>query len=359
VKPLYAAVVGGGFFGLRMAIHLAEKTPSEQVVLFEERAGAMELASLANQARIHSGYHYPRSILTGYRSRVNVERFSNEFAEAVDRSFTHVYAIAANATKTSPRQFVEFCRRIGALAAPTRPDVAALFDSRMIAASFEVSEGGFDATILRSILLQRAERAGVDIRCGEAAQQLASSPSGPVLTTTSGEYRTRHTIAAVYATTNDLLRRSGLEELPLQLEWAEMPLVAPPAVLGGAAITVMDGPFFSLMPFPSRDRSTLSHVRYTPHMRWQGATTDAPSEIKPRRSAYPAMITDAQRYVPALAELRHDDSIWSIKAVLRNREATDSRPILFRTNHGMAGLTLVLGGKLDNVYDALDELDRA
>ena len=47
-----------------------------------------------------------------------------------------------------------------------------------------------------------------------------------------------------------------------------MALVEPPAELGGAAVTVMDGPFFSLMPYPSRGLFTLSHVRYTPHCSW-------------------------------------------------------------------------------------------
>src|SRR5690606_8596617 len=58
-------------------------------------------------------------------------------------------------------------------------------------------------------------------------------------------------------------------DTPLKHELTEMALVDVPEPLRGLGITVMDGPFFSLMPFPSRGLHTLSHVRYTPHCSWQ------------------------------------------------------------------------------------------
>ncbi len=48
-----------------------------------------------------------------------------------------------------------------------------------------------------------------------------------------------------------------------------MALMKMPPALNELGITVMDGPFFSLMPFPARSLHTLSHVRYTPHFSWQ------------------------------------------------------------------------------------------
>src|SRR4051812_47042389 len=84
------------------------------VLLVEREAGLLSRASLRNQARVHQGYHYPRSVLTALRSRVNYTRFVDEYADCVDETFAHYYAIGRNLSKTTASQFAEFCRRIGA-----------------------------------------------------------------------------------------------------------------------------------------------------------------------------------------------------------------------------------------------------
>ena len=38
-------------------------------------------------------------------------------------------------------------------------------------------------------------------------------------------------------------------------------------------------------------------------------------------------------------------------------EANDSRPIQFRKHFGLANLHCILGAKIDNIYDALDEIE--
>ena len=85
-------IVGGGFYGARLARMLRER--GGRVLLVERESRLLGRASLRNQARVHNGYHYPRSILTSLRSRLNYARFLTEYADCVDESFTHYYAIA-------------------------------------------------------------------------------------------------------------------------------------------------------------------------------------------------------------------------------------------------------------------------
>jgi hypothetical protein len=68
------------------------------------------------------------------------------------------------------------------------------------------------------------------------------------------------------------------------------------------------------------------------------------------------MVKDAARYVPMLAECRYEESLWEVKTVLPRSDVDDSRPILVRRDHGLAGLTCILGAKVDNIYDVFDEL---
>ena len=44
--------------------------------------------------------------------------------------------------------------------------------------------------------------------------------------------------------------------------------------------------------------------------------------------------------------------------MLPRSESNDSRPILFKPDHGLPGLHNVMGGKIDNVYDVVEELSR-
>ena len=107
---------------------------------------------------------------------------------------------------------------------------------------------------------------------------------------------------------------------------------------------------------------TLSHVRYTPHFHWyDGGTKYQPAyEICAnaiRRTAFPAMMRNTARYMPAVKSSRYHDSLWDVKTVLPRSETDDSRPILFRAHYGMPNLFVIMGGKIDNVYDVADALD--
>jgi hypothetical protein len=143
-----------------------------------------------------------------------------------------------------------------------------------------------------------------------------------------------------------------------------MALVEVPEPLKHLGITLMCGPFFSVMPFPPRGLHSLSHVRYTPHDAWrEGVGPPVPAyeemERRARPSSFTWMVLDAARYVPLLSQCRHVDSLWEVKTVLPRNEADDGRPILFRRHHGLPHFHCVLGAKIDNVYDLLDELGGA
>jgi hypothetical protein len=50
--------------------------------------------------------------------------------------------------------------------------------------------------------------------------------------------------------------------------------------------------------------------------------------------------------------------MWEVKTVLPMTEVDDSRPILFLKHHGIPNHHLILGAKIDNVYDVVSELDQ-
>lgn len=359
-----ALILGGGFYGLYLAEFLAAHLG--RVMLCEREAQLMRRASYANQARVHNGYHYPRSVLTALRSRVNFPRFVSEFHPAIDDTFEKVYAVARRSSKVTAEQFFNSMKRIGAPIQPAPKRITALFDSSYIEAVFLVQECAFNATLLCDLMAERARRAGVDVRVGttiravrtaekEAIHAEIEGPNGRTSVVAS------HLFCCGYSQLNALGAASGLLRIPLKHELTEMALVEVPDQLRELGVTVMDGPFFSVMPFPPRQMHTLSHVRYTPHAQWY----DGDGDYQPaydvfdqaaKRTSFAHMVRDAARYVPSAARCVYRDSLWEVKTVLPRSETDDSRPILFKPHFGLRNYHLVMGGKIDNVYDIADEI---
>lgn len=353
------AVIGGGFFGLYLAEFLARR--GGRVLLLERGPELMRRASYVNQARVHNGYHYPRSVLTALRSRVNFPRFVAEFRPAIDTSFEKIYAIARRWSKVTAEQFYGSMTRIGAPIRPAAKAVRALFNSDFIEAAFTTVEHAFDAVRLRDIMAERVRAAGVEVRLNAEVRGVQALPGGAVRLDVNGTpLEAGGVFCCTYSQLNVPGAAAGLPLVPLKHELAEMCLVQPPPELKHLGITVMDGPFFSLMPFPPRGLHTLSHVRYTPHARWQdgGPTAYEVFERTERRTAFAHMVRDAARYLPAAARCEYRDSLWDVKTVLPQSETDDSRPILFRPHHGLRNYHLVMGGKIDNVYDVAEVIGR-
>lgn len=360
-----ALVIGGGFYGAVIALYLARERKFDRVILAERADALLTRASHTNQARVHNGYHYPRSFTTAYRSRINLPRFVSDWPDAVHKNFTKLYAIARRNSKVTARQFERFCREIGAPLEPAAARERALFDQRLIEQVFEVQEYAFDATVLAAWAWRELALAGVQVRLSTTITALAAGPEGTLDATAQRAGADAEQLNCAYVFNCSY---SGLNQLGgafpgtrtgLKHELTEMALMAMPPELAGLGITVMDGPFFSLMPFPSRALHTLSHVRYTPHLSWIDAHGIDPYrrlDDYERDSRVERMLRDVGRYVPAVLRAEYRESLFEIKTVLIKNEGDDGRPILFEKHEALPGCYSILGGKLDNMYDALEQL---
>jgi glycine/D-amino acid oxidase-like deaminating enzyme len=352
--PYDFAVIGAGFFGVRLALLLARRDAS--VALIDREPRILARASWANQARIHNGYHYPRSLSTAAGSHRHYERFLREMAGCVDESFTHVYAVARDGSATSAAQLERFCRELGLPLTAAPRSARRLLDASRIEAAFAVREGAFNALALRTQLEARlAATPAVTLLAGHGARRIDLAGSTATVLTDAGPVRARAVFLVAYAGINELLRASGLQPLDLKAELAEICLVDVPPELRGFAFTVIDGPFFSLMPMPALGTSSLTHVRYTPQASWSLLDDPRPPYALARSLARPSrflfMQRDAQRFLPAAASLARRGSLFELKAIPNRHEIDDGRPILVRC-HAQAPLCVsVLGSKIDSVFE--------
>ncbi|MFV2091460.1 MAG: FAD-dependent oxidoreductase [Hyphomicrobiales bacterium] len=356
-------IVGGGFFGCCLALLFRSITDS--VLLIERGASLMERASAVNQARVHCGLHYPRSFPTARRSQKNFPLFAAHFHNCIVDDFEMLYAIARHRSRVSANRFEAMFRAMNAPIEKARTTHGGLFNSDLIEAVFTCREYAFDYLKLREHVATRLETLDVPISFSTTVERVAAQPGGGVeLTLSDGQAVTARTaFNTTYAQINALLMASGLSPYPLKHELAEIALITPPADLDGLAVTVMDGPFFSAMPFPAVDGAySLTHVRYTPQASW----TDAPDQPSaydlaaalPQQTRWQHMAHDAARYLPCMEDARWQRSLFEVKTVLARNEGDDGRPILLHEHTRMPRLFTVLGGKIDNIYDLFEILPR-
>ena len=240
-----------------------------------------------------------------------------------------------------------------------------LFDAELIENAFVVKEYAFDATMLKHILRERLNQAQVDTQFDTEVNNVKQLQDGTIqlrLNRDTGTVRAKYVFICTYSNINKLMIHSELPLLPLKHEVTEICLINAPQRLRSIGVTVMDGPFFSTMPFPSQKLHSLSHVRYTPHYSWidQHNFIDGDKLLRERslNSNYIYMQKDAQRYLPLLKKAQYEKSLFEIKTVLLNNEIDDGRPILFKKDYGgVSNLFVILGGKIDNIYDVIEKLE--
>ena len=361
-----AVIIGGGFYGSAIAVYLAKHRGIKRILLIEREPALLMRASYNNQARVHNGYHYPRSFTTAYRSRVNLPKFVRDWPLAVKQDFTKLYAIARRNSKVTAKQFERFCREIGADIRPADAVLRALFEPRLIEDVFLVEEHAFDTTQLASWALRELKESGVQVRYQTrvtAISRGARSPLNVVVETSQGRQEVitcRYVFNCTYSGLNQFSGDFPGVSTGLKQEITEMALMQMPAPLGHLGITVMDGPFFSMMPFPARGLHTLSHVRYTPHLHWtdqQGVDPYQKLDQYEHATRVDKMLRDVGRYIPEVLKAKHVDSLFEVKTVLVKNEGDDGRPILFERHAALPGVYSILGGKIDNIYDVLEKLD--
>ena len=360
-------IIGAGFYGCYLAEYFANKGLS--VTLIDKESELMTRASFANQARVHNGYHYPRSVLTALKSRISFPRFVSEFEECIDKEFEKYYLIGKPLSKVTGRQFTAFCDRIGAPYYPAETSITKLFNKAYVEASFKTIEYAFDSIKLRRVMKDRLEAANVRVITSTEVILVSKNDLGlssKCLDLTSNTINTFHSskvFNCTYSMLNHVVSNSKIPQIPLKHEMTEMCLIDVPDEIRKLGITVMCGPFFSTMPFPSMNVHSLSHVRYTPHYEWSDSNEleyfngHQHHSKAVKKSKFKSMIQDAKRYIPILEESKYIKSIWEVKTVLPRSEVDDSRPILYKEDYGFRGFNCVMGGKIDNIYDVVESIE--
>jgi monoamine oxidase len=157
-----SVVIGGGFFGCLIASGLSKLHGNTLLIESEEQV--LNRASKNNQARVHGGYHYPRSYMTARRSRANFKEFTQQFPLSIFESYKNIYAVARNYSHITAGQFEQFCKRIDAPITETPKEISELFDTNLTEKTFLTQEVSFNWQKLAEYCLNELSEHQVKVR---------------------------------------------------------------------------------------------------------------------------------------------------------------------------------------------------
>ena len=241
-------IIGAGLYGLYSALFCCER--GQRVIVLECDATPFRRATYINQARVHQGYHYPRSISTAVKSAGYFERFNRDYNFCVNKEFDQVYATSSRYSWTDGKQFKDFCKAAGIPCEELHP--GNYFKKGMCDGVFRTREYTYDAQILKDYLLTKLEayQGKITLLYGVRISQIERLTDAYMIHTEDGAaYRSGFVLNATYAGTNQILEMAGFEKFDIKYELCEIILCDVNEKLKDIGFTVMDGPFFSIMPF--------------------------------------------------------------------------------------------------------------
>jgi D amino acid oxidase (DAO) family protein len=365
-------IIGAGLYGVYSALICVKK--GQKILILECDKISFSRATYVNQARVHQGYHYPRSISTALKSAGYFERFNRDYAFCINKEFEQIYATSTEYSWSNGKQFKDFCRAANIPCEELNPNN--FFKSNMCDGAFRTREYTYDALILREYLLEELKKytSNVEIQYSVKISGIDKESDRYIINTEGGaKYSSGYILNATYAGTNQILDMLGFEKFKIKYELCEIILCNVNDKLKGLGITVMDGPFFSIMPFGKTGYHSLTSVTFTPHttsyeelptFSCQERSDDYCTKYRlgncnncPARpvTAFPYMDHLARKYMRNEYTFSYDKSLFSMKPILMSSELDDSRPTLVRKYSDGPTFVSVLSGKINTVYD-LDEV---
>ncbi len=361
-------IIGGGLFGSYAALYLASK--GMQVILLEKEARLFTKASLVNQARLHSGYHYPRSIATALMSNDHKERFAREHRDFILFELEKYYAIDRYGSYTDAAQFERFCNYLELHCEPLSRHP--LFNFERLEALYRTTEPSFDPALMGNYYERKLQNEK-NIKVWTVAHPVEAEATGvqwKVKVKKKEELFcvfAEGVLSATYSATNAVLKLFGESPIPLMHEISEIALLHAPE-LNNVGLTVMDGPFGSIMPFGKSGLHSLSSVAYTHHRVSYDALPNFSCQKQngnclPERPAdcndceavpisnYDKMALQMRSYFRDPPPWQHFFSLFTIKSKLQANFIDDGRPTEILKLRENPAFYCIFAGKINSIYE--------
>ncbi|MFB0560358.1 MAG: FAD-dependent oxidoreductase [Candidatus Lokiarchaeia archaeon] len=341
------AVVGGGIFGITIALKLAES--GHKIDLFEMNGKLLSCASAVNQFRMHRGYHYPRSKETMIETREGFKKFKEFFEECLLEIFDHYYCMAKIGSLTSPEQFIKVCKELNLEYVITQPPE--VVKSEKISLCLKVDEFMLSPSKLIKFCNENLKKQKVNVIFKKF--------------TPSDIKKYDLIVAATYANQNYLLEKYYPEKMvAYQFEVVEKLVIKLPPSFRNLSIVIFDGPFMCIDPYDETEFHLMGNVVEAIHANNIGKFPEIPPKIKPllnngiiknpKVTKFNEFISSAKEFFVDVEKAEHIGSMFTVRTVFPYHEHDDARPTVVRRISDK--LITVFSGKIPTCVIAANEV---
>lgn len=324
-------ILGGGWYGCHLAASFLSQ--GREVVLYERGHQLFSGASGANPARLHLGFHYPRSKLTRAMCQENQAEFMRVYGHLTHAVPINIYAVAAHASLVDFGTYCDTLRNEVSFVPIVDPGE---FGLRNVEGALLTGERHIDVPKARSYFESLLES---NIRLNEYVTDfnLGDADWSIDCTFCSGE--------RVHGDAIDRFEPCVVGLLAGNPE---------------KAVTIMDGPFPSVYPW-ANSLSSISSARWTPISKEIKSYYEAEdvllalttTEIADRVAM---MVEDMAFYYPAIKEYKYIGARTAVRALPRSgadaRLVEVTRPWLDHADKPGERMLRVRAGKIDAVFHA-------
>ncbi|MBI3687582.1 MAG: NAD(P)/FAD-dependent oxidoreductase [Actinobacteria bacterium] len=342
LEPLRLAVVGAGWYGCHIASELIRD--GHDVHVFEAKPEIFVGASGYTQNRLHQGFHYPRSSQTRKQSITGFNQFKATYPFLGRPIADNIYAVAAVDSLLDAETYTQIIAASGLEYEDVEPDA---FHLENVSAALRVGE---ELLLTAGAKDYFAELLRPYLRLGDPVVELKDSGCEVFANGESFDAAIDCTWGASTALGESPWTDLYFEPCVTLLYDSEPPV-------RDLALTVVDGPFFSVYPYDD-EHCTLTSVTHTPLGR-HGSYEQAVATISRQDGASLTAVRTAMErqvvdYWPGFHDhFRYSDASCSVKTKMRS--GSDARIASIRRTGRQI---YVFAGKVNTIFMATSEVRR-
>ena len=339
------AVIGAGIFGCTITLRLANKGYS--CCLFEENESIMSRASRVNQYRLHKGYHYPRSDKTINQLLTSYPRFVDEYFDAIEKKYTHLYAIAKEKSLVDKEEYLSFLNRhsLKYEIIDSHPNLI----NKKFALIVKADEHLINYKKLKKIVEERLKsNTLINLKLNTKFKKDDANNYDLI-------------IYCGYGLTSKLMPVQLQKNYKYQL--VEKLVVTPPPSLSNSSIVIIDGPFMCIDPIPDTNYSVLGNVKKAIYetsyglepeiSKFQNIPSAWIDEYEEKNTRFQDFINHGSEFISEFKDCKVDYSMRGYRVIPINVEKTDERISILRQYDKYIE---ILSGKIDSCSWVADQV---
>jgi len=339
------AVIGAGFFGVTVALKLAQE--NHKVTLFDFQDDILTSASRTNQLRLHRGYHYPRSKETVRSLLDSLPKFLDYYGAAAIKDYEHYYAIAKEGSRVNKEDYLSFLNSFNLEYEEVTKNNFAIDSSMEVV--IRAKESLLDYHKIYEICKERILSSSLTLELNTEFKEEMVLSFDKVINCT-------------YSSINSLTPWEKRREY--QFEVCEKICVHPPKNLQGVSLVVMDGPFMCIDPYGKTGKSLLGNVVHAIHTSNIGHNPIVPEHLKPylnkgivnvkEISNFDKFMQSGKNYIANFDRCEYFGSMFTVRAVLPYKDESDERPTIVTKMD--SNVINIFSGKIDTCVQAADDV---